>query len=109
MPANESFIQGATDGAGKLVDTVTVTNPATSAVQHRQVVAIGDPSAPNNIAGVTSGGDQQVRNFTLEDLMLQIVIELRVMNSILQSTLNSRDDLDALRAAEALTTQQTTQ
>lgn len=97
----QSFVQVAADGVGKKIDNAAVTLPDGS-TQYRQTAVIGDQNFNANIAAVTGVGDQQVRNFTLEDLMLQILVELRVQSTILQSTLNSRDDLDALRNNELL-------
>lgn len=101
----QAFVQVAVDGVGKKIDNNVVTLPDGS-LQYRQTAVIGDPNFNANVAGVTSGGEQQVRSFTLEDLMLQILVELRVMNTTLATTLNSRDDLDALRGQETLLTSQ---
>jgi len=46
----ESFVQVATDGAGKSIDTYV---PGT---YHRQVVVIGDPNTAANVCSVTSSG-----------------------------------------------------
>lgn len=100
---NESFVQVAVDGAGKKIDNAAVTLPDGS-TQYRQITAIGDPNFNTSVVGVTAGGEQQVRNFTLESIAIQILIELRVQSVILQSTLNSTDDLDVLRAQEVLPT-----
>ena len=99
----QSFVQVAADGVGKKIDNAAVTLPDGS-TQYRQSVTVADPNFNTNISSVTAGGDSRVRNLTLEDLMLQILIELRVMNTTLGVTLNSPDDLDALRAQENLIT-----
>lgn len=104
---NQSFVQVAPDGTGKKIDNAAITLPDAS-TQYRQTTVSGDPNFNSNVGGVTGGGDQQVRSFTLEDLLTQILIELRVQNTILQSTLGGRDDLDATRFAESLTTFQQT-
>ena len=97
----QGFVQVPPDSTGKKVDNTVVVLPD-GTTQYRQAIVIADPVFNNNVGGVTAGGDQQVRNFTLEDLMLQVLIELRVMNTTLVTTLNSRDDVDALRAQESL-------
>ena len=107
--ASESYVQLAADGSGKQIDTVLVTNPATGAVQHRQAVVLADSEFAANTAEVGPEGDALVRSYTMEDLLLQVLIELRVMNTILQATLNSRDDLDDLRKFEGAVTQQLSQ
>lgn len=103
----QSFVQVAVDGVGKKIDNAAVSLPDGS-TQYRQSVTVADPNFNANISYVTGGGDLQIRNFTLEDLMQQILIELRVMNTTLAVTLNSRDDIDALRMQENLTTFQQT-
>lgn len=105
---NESFVQVAPDSTGKAIDAVAIVNPATGTTQYRQTTTLGDPNQPGSVQGVFGGGDAQTRDSVVVDLLSQILIELRVMNTILQTTLNSRDDLDALRASEATQPQQTT-
>lgn len=97
------YIQVAADGVGKKVDNAAITLPD-GTVQYRQATTVADPSFASNVAGVTGAGDQQTRSFVAEDFFAQLLIELRVMNALLHSTLNCRDDLDNLRAQEALTT-----
>ena len=109
MSGAESFVQVAVDGAGKAIDTFAVINLLTGATQQRQAVVVADPAFAANVAGVTGGGDAQVRNFTLEDLLTQVLVELRVINILLHSTLNSRDDIDLLRQQEGLVSLQQTQ
>lgn len=101
----ESFVQLAADGVGKPVDTFVVTLPS-GAVQHRQAVVVADSQFTNNTQEVLSGGDAQVRDASVVDLLLQMLVEIRVMNTILQSTLNSRDDIELLRASEQISTLQ---
>jgi hypothetical protein len=106
---SESFVQVGIDGAGKQIDTAAIVNPATGATQHRQAVVVGDASFAANVSAVQQSGDQLIRSYTLEDLLLQMLIELRVQNTILQATLGSRDDLDDLRKYEGAVTQQLSQ
>ena len=106
--STEAFVQVAPDGAGKAVDAFAVTTPA-GATQYRQAVVNADPFFAASTQNVTAGGDAQVRSFTLEDLLLQVLVELRCMNTILQATLNSRDDIDLLRTGEWAATLQQTQ
>ena len=103
----QSFVQVAPDGGGKKIDNAAVILPD-GTTQYRQTTVIADANFNANVASVTQGGDSRVRNLTLEDLMQQILIELRVMNTTLGATLNSTDDLDALRAQENLITLQQT-
>ena len=106
--AVESSVQVAPDGGGKQVDTFVVTLP-NGAVQHRQAVVLADPQFAANTQNVTASGDAQVRIFTVEDLLLQMLVEMRCMNTILQATLNSNDDLSLLRIAEQSVAIQQTQ
>lgn len=103
----QSFVQVAVDGVGKKIDNAAVVLPDGS-TQYRQSIAVADPNFNANISSVTIGGDQRVQDLTLQDLMQQILVELRVMNTTLSATLNSQDDLDALRAQENLVTLQQT-
>lgn len=104
----ESFIQVAVDGAGKAVDAFVVVTPA-GTTQHRQAIVGADPFFASNTQNVSQAGDAQVRNFTVEDLLLQLLVEMRCMNTILQATLNSNDDLSLLRIAEQSVAIQQTQ
>lgn len=106
--AVESSVQVAPDGGGKQVDTFLVTSP-TGVVQHRQAVVVADAQFAANTQNITAGGDAQVRNFTLEELLAQILVELRVQSVLLHTTLNARDDIEQLRAAEQLVPLQQTQ
>ena len=42
-----------------------------------------------------------VRQLNVENLLLQILVELRVQTTILATTLGSRDDVDSLRLSES--------
>lgn len=106
--STQAFVQVAVDGSGKAVDAVSVTT-ATGTTQYRQSVVAADGTFSANVQAVGQSGDAYVRSLTLEDLMQQVLVELRVMNTILQSTLNSRDDLDLLRIGEQSVTLQQTQ
>lgn len=103
----ESFVQLAPDGTGKLVDTQTITE-ADGTVTHRQVVVLGDP-VNDNVASV-SGSALVVDELASadgefqEELLKQILIELRMMNYLLASEFRVRDDLDAMRNDPALRT-----
>ena len=81
--------------------STTITNfPGTQAVSGTVTIA--------NAATVDSQGQVSERNRALEDLMVQVLVELRIHSAILHSTLNSRDDLDALRQELANGASQTT-
>lgn len=105
----ESFVQVAVDGAGKQIDAVTVTPVGGTATYYRQTTTLGDASFAANVQGVGQSGDAQYRNLTLEDLLTQVLVEMRVMNLLIHSTQNSRDDLDALRYEVASVTTQSVQ
>ena len=107
--STESFVQGAPDSTGKQVDTFTVTDPLTAATKHRQAVVTADPNNAGNVQGVTAGGEALVRSFTLEDLMLQLLVEMRIHSIILQDGLTFRGDIDVLRASEFISTLQQNQ
>ena len=104
----ESSVTLPPDGAGKAVDTVTVTD--TNAVaRYRQVAALGDSDVAANIARITGDGRLHVVDRPIEDVLTQMLMELRVQTVILHSTLGCRDDIDLLRAAENLITFQQTE
>lgn len=52
----QSFVQLATDGSGKKMDTAVTT----IAAQHRQVMAVGDPATDANVAAVTAANALKV-------------------------------------------------
>ena len=106
---NESYVQVATDGAGKKIDNFTVTLSDGTTTVYRQVAVIADPDFVANVQRVDALGNARVRNDSLTDLLTQILVEMRVQTTILQATLNSRDDVDLLRNQEQLVTLQQTQ
>ena len=92
----DAVIQIAPDGTGKQVDAQAVLN-ALAVLVYRQTVTVGDPNFLANVQGVDAAGQASMRSSPLEDLLSSILVELRVHGALLHSTLNSRDDLDALR------------
>jgi hypothetical protein len=103
----ESYVQVAPDGTGKLIDTQTITEPD-GTVTHRQVVVIGD--SVNDIAARVSPSGLIVDEAASadgefqEELLKQILIELRLLNYLIASEFRVREDLDALRNDPALRT-----
>lgn len=103
--ANESFVQVNVDGTGKKVDSFPVTQ-ADGTSAHRQAVVIADATTAASSQTVDAGGKATTRDDAVANLLANILIELRCMNTILQATLSSRDDLDTLRETELLATLQ---
>ncbi len=96
----ESFVQVAVDGSGKQIDAFTVTNPTTGATQYRQTVVIGDPV--NGQSGTENGALLVESQYPAEgeedeDLLKLILIELRILNTLIASEFRVRDDLQAMR------------
>lgn len=94
---NDSFIGVAPDAAGKAVDNTAVTQDGGLVVQ-RQRVNLSDPTFPNNHMAVGGDAAARVAEPSMQWLLTQILLELRVMNVVLHDTLNSTDDLDRMRA-----------
>lgn len=107
--STESFVQVAPDSTGKAIDAIAVTVPSTGATQYRQTTTLGDDNFAGNTQEVGSEGDALVRSYTIEDLLTQMLVELRIHSAILHATLGCRDDLDALRAEAQNTAIQTSQ
>ena len=102
-----AVIQVAPDGTGKQVDAQALLN-ALAVLVYRQTVTVGDPNFLGNVQEVDAGGQAYIRSGTLEDLLSSILVELQVHSALLHSTLNSRDDLSALRTEIAGQPAQTT-
>lgn len=87
-------------------DLATINQAATSGVKvERTKVGYGYDSA---FSDVNEGNPLPVKDTQLYDILNNIFVELRVMNKILHSTLNARDDLDDMRDDENNTTIQIT-
>jgi hypothetical protein len=100
---SESYVQVAVDGAGKQVDTFTVTDPTTLATKHRQAVVIGDPTNPAGVVQVENGAlivDDMMspEGEEADELLKLILVELRMLNHLIASEFRVRDDLDNMRA-----------
>jgi hypothetical protein len=96
--STESFVQLAPDGTGKQIDAITVIPAGATTPNYRQTITLGDDNFASNTQEVGSEGDALVKSFTLEDLITQMLVEMRITNHILSTTLGSRDDIEALRA-----------
>lgn len=107
--AVESSIQVAPDGSGKKLDTFIVLQPDGVTLAHRESVVITDANFASGAQGVSLAGEALTHDPVIEDVLTQILIEMRVMNTILATTLNSRDDVDTLRSNESAVTLQQTQ
>ena len=97
-----------------ITGSVAVTGPLTDTQLRAAVVPVSLASttitgsvAVSNAPTVSQSGMGYVRDDPTVDVLAQVLIELRVMNSILHSTLNSRDELDALRQEIANSVSQT--
>ena len=100
---SESFVQVATDGAGKQVDTFTVVDPTTNATKHRQAVVIGDPTNPAGVASIENSAllvDDMMspEGEEADEILKLILVELRMLNHLIASAFRVRDDLDQMRA-----------
>jgi hypothetical protein len=90
----DDFIQVAPDSTGKKMEMSALTR-ADGIVVERERVAIGDPV---NIGGLANVGPRglQVDNQML-DLLREVLIELRVITTILGAGLNVQDDPNTIR------------
>lgn len=107
--ATESSIQVAPDGSGKKLDTFIVLQPDGVTLAHRESVVVTDANFAGGAQTVSLAGEAFTHDPVIEDLLTQMLIEMRVMNTILATTLNSRDDAETLRANESAVTLQQTQ
>ena len=92
------YVQVVADGSGKKIDNQFVTDDDGTQTTYRQTVTLGDSLAAATMARVRNGL-LAVDPDELTDFARLILVELQVMNTILATTLNSRDDIDALRAS----------
>jgi hypothetical protein len=101
---NDSFVGVAPDGPGpsgvppgKNMDMSQVTTG--SGVVQRERVSIGDPQQGGNLANVDPVFGLNVVNLPVNELLVSILVELRVLNNLLKqgSTSAINDDLDQLR------------
>ena len=94
--ATDTYVQVAPDSSGKLIDSQSLTNLSGSTT-YRQTVTLGDGTVLANIQGVDGQMQALVRDIQVGELLVQILVEMRLMTQILHTTLNSRDDIDVLR------------
>ena len=100
---NDGYVQVAPDSTGKKVDVSELTNLAGDVVE-RQRISQADPTFVNNLTKTTSEGELYVGGPVLEEILVNILIELRVHTAYLQEIAGPRmnDDPNRMRADAAM-------
>ena len=94
----DGVVQVPVDSTGKRIDTTELTR-ADAVVVERQRLVIADNEFFGNVARVMGDGSQLVKQLSADELLLQILQELRVHSVLLHEglALTRQFELDALR------------
>jgi hypothetical protein len=92
----DSLVQISPASTGSKIDTSEVSVAGNTVERQRVVVA--DPSGPNSLQTVSSSGEAFVREQTVQQLLMDILVELRVLNAMLVRSVGGSDDPERLRA-----------
>lgn len=84
----------APDGTGKKVDTSELTRASDAAVVERQRMVLADDQYSANLGRVASDGAQLVRHQRAEELLSQVLIELRLLTVVLLEGFNLSKTID---------------
>jgi len=95
--AGDFFVQLQPDSTGKFVDTLQMLVNGVSV--QRQRIVLSDSNFPLNTGSVSVGGEQRVTSNPIETLLVQILIELRVLTHQLGEEGYGDNDPEAIRAS----------
>ena len=91
---SDGTVQLAPDGTGKKVDTSELVRASDGATVERQRIVAADDQFSANLARVFSDGSQLVRHQSAEDILGQVLTELRIHTLILLEGFNLSKTID---------------